>query len=84
MKARIKRRQFEVVEGDLLTALNVYTAFLGVKEEERKGWCYTNFVNYKAMKRVTQILIQLGILMKHFNLSLVSSKGLNIFHFFYI
>ncbi|CAH1391643.1 unnamed protein product [Nezara viridula] len=75
MKARIKRRQFEVVEGDLLTALNVYTAFLGVKEEERKGWCYTNFVNYKAMKRVTQILIQLGILMKHFNLSLVSSKG---------
>uniref|UniRef100_A0A023F1F8 RNA helicase n=2 Tax=Triatoma infestans TaxID=30076 RepID=A0A023F1F8_TRIIF len=75
IKARIKRRNFEVEEGDLISALNVYTAFLKVAEQNRKQWCYNNFVNYKSMKRVQQLLSQIQALLKAFNMEFTSCNG---------
>ncbi|KAK9510945.1 hypothetical protein O3M35_005616 [Rhynocoris fuscipes] len=75
IKARVKKRNFEVEEGDLITALNVYTSYLKIAENARKQWCFTNFVNYKSMKRVDQLLSQMKGLLKTFGIDFTSCKG---------
>ena len=41
-KAKIAKRKFEVEEGDLLTLLNVYLAF--IKFDMNKHWCSSHFL----------------------------------------
>ncbi|XP_077283685.1 putative ATP-dependent RNA helicase DHX35 [Arctopsyche grandis] len=59
----MKRNGFEVAEGDLITMLNVYDAYLknsNVSNNRRakkhtKDWCHKMFLNEKALYKVTEI-----------------------------
>ncbi|XP_025836866.1 probable ATP-dependent RNA helicase DHX35 isoform X2 [Agrilus planipennis] len=71
-KSRIQRRNFEVAEGDLITYLNIYSAF--VKSEMDKGFCHKNFINYKAMKRVADVRSNLQKMALNYNIPLISCQ----------
>ena len=72
INARKARRNFEVAEGDLITYLNVYQAF--VAKGCTKEFCGQFCIMYRHMKRVVEIRNQLaGMLTKQFNIKLVSS-----------
>ena len=43
-KFRIAKRKFEVEEGDLMTLLNIYYAF--VKFGQNKHWCSTHYLRW--------------------------------------
>lgn len=57
IKARIARRNFEVEEGDLITLLNVFTAF--IDHNSSKDFCNKYYLNYKSLKRAKEIKGQL-------------------------
>lgn len=72
INARKARRNFEVSEGDLITYLNVYQAF--VAAGCTKEFCGQYCIMYRHMKRVVEIRNQLAsMLTKQFNIKLVSS-----------
>uniref|UniRef100_A0ABD2VZY6 RNA helicase n=1 Tax=Trichogramma kaykai TaxID=54128 RepID=A0ABD2VZY6_9HYME len=73
IKARIAHRKFEVAEGDLLTYLNVYTAY---EKNKTHSWCQQNFINFKAIKRATEIRTQMRKLIKKLGLPLLNC-GIN-------
>ncbi|KAI9882386.1 MAG: kinetochore-associated Ndc80 complex subunit spc25 [Watsoniomyces obsoletus] len=52
------RRKFAAAEGDHLTLLNVYQAFM-TKGKKEKKWCKEHHLDYKAMTRVVSIRMQL-------------------------
>lgn len=67
------RNTFAVKEGDTLTLLNVYNAFirngggkLGNNPESTKRWCGDNFINYKAMCRAKEVHAHLLKYVKRF------------------
>lgn len=59
-KKRIEtaRRKFAVEEGDHITMLNVYQAFLTKGKKEAK-FCHDNFLNHKALTRAVSVRAQL-------------------------
>ncbi|EGG00219.1 uncharacterized protein MELLADRAFT_75787 [Melampsora larici-populina 98AG31] len=61
------------MEGDHLTYLNVYNAFLKVGKSTAK-WCQRYRLNFKALSRVISIRNQLGQYLKKFGIKLVSSE----------
>lgn len=63
INARIAKRNFEVAEGDLITLLNVYTAF--VKDDCTKEFCGRNCLIYRNLKRAHEIRGQLASLLKN-------------------
>lgn len=73
------RRKFAAAEGDHLTLLNVYQAFVTKGKKEAK-WCRDNYLDYKAMTRAVSIRTQLKRYLERFginfdeSLSLASSK----------
>ena len=72
INARRARRNFEVAEGDLITMLNVYQAF--VSNGCTKEFCGQHHLMYRHLKRVVEIRNQLAsLLTKQFKLKLVSS-----------
>ncbi|XP_058457965.1 probable ATP-dependent RNA helicase DHX35 [Malaya genurostris] len=74
IRARIARRNFEVEEGDLITLLNVYTAF--VENGRTKEFCGQNFLIYRNLKRAHEIKSQLcSMLERELNIPLVSCNG---------
>lgn len=54
----ISRRKFAAEEGDHLTYLNVYQAFVTKGRKDAK-WCHSNHLNFKAMTRAVSIRAQL-------------------------
>ncbi|XP_076376385.1 putative ATP-dependent RNA helicase DHX35 isoform X1 [Megalopta genalis] len=72
IKARVAHRKFEVEEGDLLTMLNVYTAY---EKNKISAWCQKNFLNYKALRRATEIRTQMLSMMRKLDIPLISSNG---------
>ena len=72
IKARVAHRKFEVEEGDLLTMLNVYTAY---EKNKTSSWCQKQFLNYKALRRATEIRTQMHRMMKRLQIPLVSCNG---------
>ncbi|OMP84487.1 putative ATP-dependent RNA helicase DHX35 [Diplodia seriata] len=52
------RRKFAVEEGDQLTLLNVYHAFVTKGKKDAK-WCRDNYLNFKSMARALSIRNQL-------------------------
>lgn len=64
------RRKFWVEEGDHLSLLNVYNAF--VKEKSAK-WCRDRFLNFKALSRAISIRNQLARYLKRFDVPIVSA-----------
>ncbi|XP_053972871.1 probable ATP-dependent RNA helicase DHX35 isoform X2 [Hylaeus anthracinus] len=72
IRARVAHRKFEVEEGDLLTMLNVYTAY---EKNKISSWCQKHFLNYKALRRATEIRTQMHYMMKRLKIPLVSCNG---------
>ena len=54
----LSRRKFAADEGDHLTLLNVYQAFVTKGKKEAK-WCRDNHLNFKSMQRAVSIRNQL-------------------------
>ncbi|XP_028177522.1 probable ATP-dependent RNA helicase DHX35 [Ostrinia furnacalis] len=73
--ARMARRNnFEVAEGDIIMYLNVYDAFVKVRDaqpDERrarkacKDWCRKMYVNYRVMEKACEIRCSLEKLVKN-------------------
>ncbi|KAG0148983.1 hypothetical protein CROQUDRAFT_359561 [Cronartium quercuum f. sp. fusiforme G11] len=70
----LSRRKFTVTEGDHLTYLNVYNAFIGVGRSTAK-WCARYRLNFKALSRAMNIRLQLKKYLKKFEVPLVSSSS---------
>ena len=69
-EAAIGKLKFSVLEGDHLTLINVYRAFVSHKKNAQ--WCHSNFLNYKALSRVDKIRNQLIALLKRYDISIIS------------
>ncbi len=72
-RARIARRKFEVEEGDLITALNIFIAF--EKSSRSRAWCGAHFLRFKALKRAAELREQLFKVLTRFGVDLVSTQG---------
>ncbi|XP_030068758.1 putative ATP-dependent RNA helicase DHX35 [Microcaecilia unicolor] len=68
-----EHRKFAVEEGDHLTMLNVYEAFL--KHNKSSQWCQEHFLNYKGLVRATVVREQLKKLLSKFKVPKKSSEG---------
>ncbi|KAL9129090.1 MAG: hypothetical protein Q9217_002362 [Psora testacea] len=72
------RRKFAAEEGDHLTLLNVYQAFVTKGRKDSK-WCRDNYLNYKSMTRAVSIRAQLKRYLERFGInvdeSLATSKN---------
>ncbi|CEJ00506.1 hypothetical protein RMCBS344292_14559 [Rhizopus microsporus] len=68
------RRKFWVEEGDTLTWINVYNAFINKGNKSGK-WCHDRFLNFKALSRAMSIRLQLMKYLKRFDIPLVSATS---------
>ncbi|ELK04189.1 Putative ATP-dependent RNA helicase DHX35 [Pteropus alecto] len=66
-------RKFAVEEGDHLTMLNVYEAF--IKHNKNSRWCQEHFLNYKGLVRAATVREQLKKLLVKFQVPKKSSEG---------
>ncbi|XXG97147.1 hypothetical protein Hte_003442 [Hypoxylon texense] len=66
------RRKFAAEEGDHLTLLNVYQAFVTKGKKESK-FCYENYLNFKAMTRAVSIRAQLKRYLERFGIAVDES-----------
>lgn len=73
MRARVVKRRFEVEEGDLVTLLNVYSAF--VKAGSTKHFCNQNYLNFKRLKRADEMKKQMVKMLRRFEVPFESCKG---------
>ncbi|OAY78591.1 putative ATP-dependent RNA helicase DHX35 [Ananas comosus] len=62
--------RFAAAEGDHVTFLNIYRGFL--QSGKSSQWCYKNFINYHAMKKVVDIKEQLHNLMRRLGIAVKS------------
>ena len=67
------KRKFSVYEGDHITLLNVFEAFIKYKKSPK--WCHDNFLNYKGLCHAVKIREQLKRLLIQFKVQLVSCDG---------
>ncbi|GFS16134.1 DEAH (Asp-Glu-Ala-His) box polypeptide 35 [Elysia marginata] len=65
--------KFSVLEGDHLTLVNVFKAFL--KNGQNSKWCHQHLLNYKGLNRAVEISNQLGRLLDKFKVKIVSCGG---------
>ncbi|KAF7115563.1 hypothetical protein CNMCM5793_002657 [Aspergillus hiratsukae] len=65
--AESSRRKFAVEEGDHLTYLNVYQAFVTKGKKDSK-WCRDNLLNYRSMQRAVSIRAQLKRYLERFGI----------------
>ncbi|EFW23317.1 hypothetical protein D8B26_006810 [Coccidioides posadasii str. Silveira] len=63
------RRKFAVEEGDHLTYLNVYQAFVTKGKKDSK-WCRENSLNYKSMQKAVSIRAQLKRYLDRFGIQI--------------
>ena len=66
-KMETSRRKFAVEEGDHLTLLNAYQAFITKGRKEAK-FCHDNNLNFKSMTRAVSIRAQLKRYLERFNI----------------
>ncbi|KAF8515694.1 P-loop containing nucleoside triphosphate hydrolase protein [Hysterangium stoloniferum] len=71
--AELERRKFTAEEGDHLTLLNAYNAF--VRYGRSSSWCKGHALSFRAMSRAVSIRSQLKKYMVRFNLPLDSCEG---------
>ncbi|GAA6064641.1 hypothetical protein JCM10212_004483 [Sporobolomyces blumeae] len=71
VRAELERRKFTVEEGDHLTALNAYNAFVKYGRKSSK-WCHTHRLNFRALSRALSIRTQLSKYLKRFSIPIVS------------
>ncbi|KAF7185018.1 putative ATP-dependent RNA helicase DHX35 [Pseudocercospora fuligena] len=70
------RRKFAVEEGDHLTLLNVYQAFVTKGKKEAK-WCQQHYLNFKSMTRAVSIRNQLRRYLERFGIDVTESLSGN-------
>ncbi|KAL8645502.1 MAG: hypothetical protein Q9226_007275 [Calogaya cf. arnoldii] len=68
------RRKFAAEEGDHLTMLNVYQAFITKGRKEAK-WCKDNHLNFRSMSKAVSIRAQLKRYMERFGIDVGESLG---------
>ncbi|RMY01888.1 hypothetical protein D0868_08259 [Hortaea werneckii] len=68
------RRKFAVEEGDHLTLLNVYQAFVTTGKKDAK-WCQQHYLNFKSMIRAVSIRNQLRRYLERFGMDVTESLG---------
>ncbi|KAI5458110.1 P-loop containing nucleoside triphosphate hydrolase protein [Mariannaea sp. PMI_226] len=73
-KMETSRRKFAVEEGDHLTLLNAYQAFVTKGKKEAK-FCHDNNLNFKSMTRAVSIRAQLKRYLERFNIKIDESLG---------
>ena len=66
------KRKFAAEEGDHITLLNVYQAFVTVGQKESK-WCRDNLLNYKSMSKAVSIRNQLRRYLERFGVDVEES-----------
>lgn len=66
------RRKFAAEEGDHLTLLNVYQAFVTKARKEPK-WCRDHYLNYKSMIRAVSVRAQLKRYLERFGVNVDES-----------
>ncbi|OTA57274.1 P-loop containing nucleoside triphosphate hydrolase protein [Hypoxylon sp. EC38] len=66
------RRKFAAEEGDHLTLLNVYQAFI-TKGKKESRFCHDNHLNFKAMTRAVSIRAQLKRYLERFGITVDES-----------
>jgi len=71
--AELERRKFTAEEGDHLTLLNAYNAF--IRYGRSSNWCKSHALSFRAMSRAVSIRLQLKKYMQRFNLPLDSCEG---------
>ncbi|KAL9654985.1 hypothetical protein ABK040_008773 [Willaertia magna] len=79
MRERIEqmKRKFTVLEGDHLTYLNIYMAYLKNRNNGSK-WCYDNFINYNSMQKAERFYHQFEKYLKKFNHVIQSITNPNV------
>lgn len=68
------RRRFAADEGDHLTLLNVYQAFVTKGRKDSK-WCRDNYLNFKSMMRAVSIRGQVKRYLERFGINVDESLG---------
>ncbi|KAL2116601.1 hypothetical protein VTJ04DRAFT_8769 [Mycothermus thermophilus] len=71
-KTESMRRRFAADEGDHLTLLNAYQAFVTKGRKEAK-WCHENMLNFKSMARAVSIRAQLKRYLERFGINVDES-----------
>ncbi|KAL2131964.1 hypothetical protein VTI74DRAFT_4391 [Chaetomium olivicolor] len=71
-KTESARRKFAAEEGDHLTLLNVYQAFV-TKGRKEARFCHENMLNFKALSRAVSIRAQLKRYLERFGLNVDES-----------
>ena len=66
------RRKFAAEEGDHLTLLNLYQAFV-TKGKKDMSWCRNHYVNYKSLTRAVSIRNQLRRCVERFGIDVSES-----------
>ncbi|RMJ28037.1 hypothetical protein PHISP_01065 [Aspergillus sp. HF37] len=64
--AESTRRKFAVEEGDHLTYLNVYQAFISKGKDAK--WCRNNLLNYRSLQRAVSVRAQLKRYLERFGI----------------
>ncbi|XP_006816912.1 putative ATP-dependent RNA helicase DHX35 [Saccoglossus kowalevskii] len=67
------KRKFSVAEGDHITLLNVYEAYIKCGKSSR--WCHEHYLNYRGLCRATSIRDQLKKIAKKFKVKMLNSEG---------
>lgn len=70
-RADERKAQFAHVDGDHLTLLNVYHAWLSAGQDPK--WCFDNFINSRTMRSASNVRNQLERIMQRMNVPLVST-----------
>ena len=70
------RRKFAVDEGDHLTLLNVYQAFITKGKKDAK-WCQQHYLNFKSLTRAVSIRNQLRRYLERFGIDVSESLSSN-------
>lgn len=71
------RRKFAVEEGDHITLLNVYQAFVSRGRKEAK-FCHDNYINFKALTRAVSIRAQLKRYLERFGITVDETLSSNV------
>ncbi|KAN0128525.1 Pre-mRNA-splicing factor ATP-dependent RNA helicase [Lactarius tabidus] len=71
--AELERRKFTAEEGDHLTLLNAYNAF--VSHGKSSSWCKSHALSFRALSRAVSIRAQLKKYLQRFNIPIESCQG---------
>ncbi|KAH6683321.1 P-loop containing nucleoside triphosphate hydrolase protein [Halenospora varia] len=75
-KMETSRRKFAVEEGDHITLLNVYQAFI-TKGKKEGRFCHDNYLNFKALTRAVSIRAQLKRYLERFGINVDETLSTN-------